>query len=399
MFLVILNSVLEKVFLNQALSRLQRGGLAVTYWDGETRRYGPEKPWLTMTIRDPRVVKAMRRDAQMAVSEGYMDGQVELSDDFAKLARLATLNHESLQAALPLVIKRTDRGPRSPQGEAANVQHHYDLGNEFYKLWLDENLTYSCAYFKTKRDSLERAQRQKIDHTLRKLALKPGMRLLDIGSGWGHLLFRAAERYGAKAHGVTLSREQFRRTTEEIKRRKLGRQVTVELKHYAELADPARYDRVVSVGMYEHVGQKNHQRYFATVDRVLKPGGVSLLHTITQHIQRPMSPWITKYIFPGGYIPSLEETIDKLPGHDFHAIDIESLRRHYALTLDEWSRRFERQSAKIAAMYDERFVRMWRLYLRGSYAGFAYDNLDLHQILFSKGLTDDFPLTRDFIYR
>lgn len=391
--------MLEKTFLSQVLSRLKAGGIEVTFWDGQTKRFGPERPWVKLNINDPKIVGEMRRNTEMAIGEGYTDGRVEVTGDLAELGHLADVNQRALEKFLPLLARRPGRQVKTKRKEAANIRHHYDLGNDFYRLWLDRSMTYSCAYFKKPGDSLERAQAQKADHVLRKLYLKRGQTLLDIGSGWGELIIRAAKKYGVKAHGITLSKEQLAKTKERITREKLGRLVSVELKHYDDLKSATPYDRVVSVGMYEHVGQANHDRYMAAVDAALKPGGLSLLHTITQHIRRPMSPWIATYIFPGGYIPSLEEVMDKLPGHDFHALDVESLRRHYAMTLDEWARRYEKHVKTVTKMYDEEFVRMWRLYLRGSYAGFQWGNLDLHQILFSKGLTDDVPLTRDYMYR
>lgn len=391
--------MLEKAFLTQVLSRLQTGGIEVTFWDGQTKRFGPERPWVKLQINDPKVIGQMRKSAEMAIGEGYLHGRVDVTGDLAKLCRLADVNQRALEKALPILARKPTKAVKTKRTEASNIQHHYDLGNDFYKLWLDQSMTYSCAYFKRKSDSLEQAQQQKVDHILRKLYLKRGQTLLDIGSGWGELIIRAAKRYGVKAHGITLSKEQLVKTKERIKEGKLGKLVSVELKHYDDLRPSKQYDRVVSVGMYEHVGQANHDHYMAAVGAALKPGGLSLLHTITQHIERPMGPWITKYIFPGGYIPSLEEVVDKLPKHDFHAIDVESLRRHYALTLDEWARRYEWHVKAVTEMYGEEFVRMWRLYLRGSYAGFQWGNLDLHQVLFSKGLTDDVPLARDYMYR
>lgn len=391
--------MLEKTFLIQVLSRIKAGGLEITFWDNETRRFGPEKPWVKLRINDPTLIREMRRNTEMAIGEGYMHGRVDIEGDLAELGRLGDVNQRYLEKYLPLLARKPGKRVGSKRKEAANIEHHYDLGNDFYRLWLDKSMTYSCAYFKKKSDTLERAQQQKVDHILKKLYLKKGMTLLDIGSGWGELITRAAKKYGVKAHGITLSKEQLAKTKERIKTEKLGRLVSVELKHYDDLKASRPFDRVVSVGMYEHVGPENHDQYMAAVDRALKPGGLSMLHTITQNIRRPMSPWINKYIFPGGYIPALEEVIEKLPGHDFHAVDVESLRRHYALTLDEWARRYERHVDVVRDRYGEEFVRMWRLYLRGSYAGFQWGNLDLHQILFTKGLTDDLPLTREYMYR
>jgi cyclopropane-fatty-acyl-phospholipid synthase len=388
--------MLEKQLLHTALSGIRHGELDVTYWDGTTKRYGSGKPRVAVTFKDPTIIKAMRKDLDLAVGEAYMNGRIDVRGDLADLARLGDEN----QAALGKYLRKLQRPGRrtSKRTNFSDVQHHYDLGNDFYRLWLDKSLTYSCAYFRKPSDSLETAQRQKVDHILKKLGLKKDMRLLDIGSGWGELIIRAAKRYGVRAHGITLSKEQYRATRKRIIDEKLTGRVTVELKHYEDLKGSERFDRIVSVGMYEHVGKDNHAKYMAVVDRLLRSGGITLLHTITQFEDREMNIWTDKYIFPGGYLPTLQSAITELADKGFRTVDVESLRRHYARTLDEWSKRFERQVVKVTEMYDERFVRMWRLYLRGSYAGFAFGNLDIVQILATKGLSDEVPMTREYQY-
>ena len=201
-----------------------------------------------------------------------MNGEIEVQGDLAELGRLAYANRSELAPFAARLSHRRSRRRDSKLRQIRNVQRHYDLGNEFYALWLDCSMTYSCAYFQRPSDSLERAQRQKVEHILRKLDLRPGMTLLDIGSGWGELIIAAARRYGVRAHGVTLSREQLARTQERIDAEGLSSMVSVELCHYADLPAGARFDRVVSVGMYEHVGRGNHAAYMAAVDRVLRPG-------------------------------------------------------------------------------------------------------------------------------
>jgi cyclopropane-fatty-acyl-phospholipid synthase len=389
--------VFEKQICRALFSRIKTGGLTVTYWDGQTERYGPE-PWVGIGLRSRSAVWAICRNVHLGVGEGYMDGKVAIDGDPAELGRLSAANRDISRWARKL-HRMTFRGRDSKARQAANVRHHYDLGNDFYRLWLDRSMTYSCAYFRRESDSLEQAQAQKVSHILRKLDLSPGTSLLDIGSGWGELITAAARDHGVRAHGITLSREQLEHTRRRIDREGLTGTVTVELCHYEDLPRDARFDRVVSVGMYEHVGAGNHTAYMAAVDRVLREGGTSLLHTITQRTDRPTNAWIDRYIFPGGHLPTLGGIVGLLPDHDFHAIDYESLRRHYARTLQEWSRRFEASIDRVREMYDERFVRMWRLYLRGSFAGFAYGELDLAQVLWTKGLSDAPPMTREYMYR
>jgi cyclopropane-fatty-acyl-phospholipid synthase len=281
-----------------------------------------------------------------------------------------------------------------------DIQYHYDLGNDFYKLWLDETLTYSCAYFKTKEDSLYKAQLNKVAYILKKLNLKKGERLLDIGCGWGELIITAAKKYGVNALGITLSEEQFRKVRERIKENNLENQVDVKLIDYRELADAGeRFDRVVSVGMLEHVGRKNLSIYMETVNKLLKPNGVSLLHCITTQQEGETDQWIEKHIFPGGYIPSIRELVTLMPDYDFHLIDLESLRLHYAQTLQCWAENFENALEKVREMKDEKFIRMWRLYLNACAASFHHGVIDIHQFLFTKGLNNELPMTRDYLYK
>lgn len=391
----------EKRICHVLFSRITNGGLEVTYWDGQTERYGPG-PWLHMRLRSPGVIWAIARNVDLGAGEAYVNGDIEMDGDLADFVALGAANGEQLSSLVPKLLRDSPRlklpGSDSKARQSANVRHHYDLGNDFYRLWLDRSLTYSCAYFRTECDSLEQAQRQKVEHILRKLDIAPGMTLLDIGSGWGELIVAAAKQYGAKAHGITLSHEQLRHTRERIEAEGLKDRVSVELMHYGDLPARESYDRVVSVGMYEHVGVGSHAAYMAAVDRVLKPNGVSLLHTITQTVDRPIAPFTDRYIFPGGHLPTVESILALLPPRDFHAVDYESLRRHYARTLQEWWERFERSNDRVREMYDERFVRMWRLYLRGAYAAFSWGKLDLAQILWSKGLSDAVPMTRDYMY-
>jgi cyclopropane-fatty-acyl-phospholipid synthase len=389
--------VFEKRICRALFSRIRAGGLTVTYWDGQSERFGPE-PWVALRLRSKAALWAICKNVHLGIGEGYMNGEIEIDGDLAELGRLSAANREVLPWARKLQ-RRARPLHDSKRAQAANVRHHYDLGNDFYRLWLDRSMTYSCAYFRQAGDSLEQAQQQKVAHILRKLDLAPGMTLLDIGSGWGELVLAAARKYGVRAHGITLSQQQLEHTRARIRAEGLQGLVSVDFCHYADLPRDQRYDRVVSVGMYEHVGAGHHDAYMTAVERALRPGGASLLHSITQGTDRPTNAWIDRYIFPGGRLPTLQSIFELLPKHDFHASDYESLRRHYARTLQEWAWRFEASLERVRDMYDERFVRMWRLYLRGAYAGFAFGELDLAQVLWTKGLSAALPMTREYMYR
>jgi cyclopropane-fatty-acyl-phospholipid synthase len=385
----------EKRVFDVVLRRILRGGVAVRYWDGETRAYGPESPYFTLVVRDPGATWALLRNLSLGFGEAYTDGRVDVDGPLDSVGRLAIENEAALNG---LSLSRLTSG-RWRTGRGSNKEHiarHYDLGNEFYALWLDTSLTYSCAYFQHPEDSLETAQVQKIDHLLRKLRLREGQRMLDIGSGWGALLITAARTYGVHGVGVTLSEEQLNGARDAAKVAGVEDRVTFELCHYRDLAARGeRFDRVISVGMFEHVGRANHEHYHRAVASMLAPGGVGVLHTITTEVEEPTDPWIDKYIFPGGYIPSTRSIVAALPRHDLRLVDYENLRRHYAMTLDEWRRRYQEHRAEVTAMFDERFYRMWDLWLALSAAAFRYGAYNLAQFVVTKGINDDLPLTRE----
>ncbi|MDB5178175.1 MAG: cfa [Patescibacteria group bacterium] len=391
--------MIEKRIIHQIFRQIHHGAMTVSYWDGTSVAYGRGEPYFQMAIKTPAAVRAILRNMTLGFCESYMNGRIDIDGPLENIGRLVSENNRAFSKLSFNRFTRL-RAPNSRRRQPRQIQHHYDLGNDFYKLWLDRSMTYSCAYFHTPEDTLEAAQQQKVGHILRKLQLSPGQRLLDIGSGWGALLITAAQRYGVTGHGITLSKEQYAHSQAAAEQAGVAGQVTFELTNYQDLAEqPVEFDRIVSVGMYEHVGRHNQDNYFSAVGRLLAPGGLSVLHTITNQFETTPDPWIDKYIFPGGYIPAVREVVHKLPRHNFHLTDYENLRLHYALTLEEWLRRFERQEPAILQMYDERFCRMWRMYLASSAAGFRYGDLSLSQFTFTKGLGNDLPLTREYLYR
>jgi cyclopropane-fatty-acyl-phospholipid synthase len=289
-----------------------------------------------------------------------------------------------------------------------NVQYHYDVSNDFYRLWLDERMVYSCAYFRSETDSLDAAQAQKLDHICRKLQLAPGERFLDIGCGWGGLIFWAAEHYGVQAKGITLSQNQFDHVQAEIRRRGLAGRVEVQLLDYLDLPEDATYDKVASVGMFEHVGVARFPRYFGKIQRVLKPGGLALNHGITHNwlggrsLGSGIGDFVEQYVFPGGELTHVSNVIAGIATEGLELLDAEPLREHYGKTLWHWVERLESHSAAARQQVGEEKFRIWRIYLAGSAHAFDRGWLNLFQLLAGKPFEDGrlpHPLTRDHMYR
>ena len=393
---------LTALALRGFFEKVRGGSFAVTYSDGTTEHYGNSEPQFKISLRDDNFLDLLHGDLLTSFGDAYMDGRVDFEGDLADFMSLA------LRSGLMSVtgeVKgfagtalRAAGKLRSLKHEKENIAHHYDLGNDFFSLWLDESLTYSCAYFRNASDSLKQAQLQKIEHSLRKLRLQPGESLLDIGCGWGALVMRAAKHFGAKATGITLSEEQYAGASELIEARGLHGKASVRLTDYSSIAGEEEFDKIVSIGMMEHVGKAHLAGFTRGVETMLKPGGLALLHSITMVQEGPVNGWIEKHIFPGGYIPTLYELVRHLTSRDFHVLDVENLAPHYRMTLDHWSERFEQCVPQVRETFGERFVRMWRLYLRASSAAFREGLVEVHQILVSRGQQRGLPLTREDLY-
>jgi len=277
-----------------------------------------------------------------------------------------------------------------------NVSHHYDISEKLYDLFLDSNRQYSCAYFKNENESLEQAQSNKIDHIIKKLNIKPDQKVLDIGSGWGTLAIKIAQKTNSIVTGITLSENQLEYSNNKAKELNLGNQVKFKLMDYRDVNE--KFDRIVSVGMFEHVGRKFYKSYFNSVSKLLNDKGVSLIHTIgSSNPPRDPQPWITKYIFPGGYTPSLSEIARPIEDSGLVISDMEVLRMHYSHTLRHWKERFLAQKDTVLDMFDEKFFRMWEFYLASCEMAFKWGD----QVVFQLQLTKDnmaAPTTRDYIY-
>lgn len=389
---------LEKAFLKNFLESFQEESFTVSLWDGEKIIVGKGEPKFTINIKNPLKKIDLINSTSLAFGEEYMNGNVEFEGDLYTILEviLRHINKFSTKFEnLPKIFhKATNKAKQKEE-----VASHYDIGNDFYSLWLDKTLSYSCGYFQNNNDTLYDAQMNKLNHILKKLNLKEGLSLLDIGCGWGGLLIEAAKQYKIKGLGITLSEEQYSSFKERIKEERLEGYLEVRLMDYRDLKkSKLKFDRVVSVGMIEHVGRPNYGLFFENVNAVLQESGLFLLHYISTLKESEGDAWIKKYIFPGGVIPTLREIIYISAEYDYHTIDVESLRMHYTRTLLEWYKNFQGNEEKIKEMFDEKFVRMWRLYLCACAAAFNNGIVDLHQILFSKGTNNNLPSTRKYLY-
>ncbi len=361
---------------------------------GKEYRIGDGEPAFTVIFHKEIPLTALTTSTSLALGEAYMDGDLEIEGDLYNaldhfLGQMGKFSTDE-SALKKLIFSSTGK-----KNQEKEVQSHYDIGNDFYKLWLDETMSYSCGYFLHEDDSLYQAQVNKVDYILKKLHLSQGMSLLDIGCGWGFLLIEAAKKYGVHGMGITLSHEQYEEFKRRIREQNLEDLLEVALMDYRDLPKMNRtFDRVVSVGMAEHVGRRNYQLFMDCAKKVLKPGGLFLLHFISALKEHAGDPWIKKYIFPGGVIPSLREMLSCAAEDDFHTLDAENLRLHYNRTLLCWDKNYREHMDQIREMFDERFVRMWDLYLAACAATFHNGIIDLHQVLFSNGINNDVPMVR-----
>ena len=369
------------------------------FWDGEVIQYGSGEPEFKLIIKNFPSKKDLLSDPSLALGEAYMKGDIDIEGDLQKFFESMIRNKDSfMNKSTVLKLASKIKAPSLLKSKK-DIAHHYDIGNDFYSLWLDKTMSYSCGYFKEPSDTLYDAQMNKIHYILKKLNLKEGQKLLDIGCGWGYLIIEAAKLYKVKALGVTLSEEQFKKAKERIKKEGLEDLVDVQLMDYRNLEkSKLEFDRIVSVGMAEHVGHANLPLFFKNVNSVLKESGLFLLHNITNLVETEGNKWITTYIFPGGYLPTLREELNIAADLNFHVLDIESLRLHYMKTLEEWCKNFMNHLDEEKEMFDDEFLRMWHLYLATCAAGFHYWDIDIHQILFSKGINNTLPMTRKYLY-
>ena len=390
----------EKTFYRQLIKNSFDIPLRVKYWDGKAEDYGDGAPHITLTFNRKIPIKSILNNSSIALGEAYMNGDIDIQGSIEELIASAYRKKSSFLDNRKKYVKYLPKFSHSIKASKKDIQHHYDIGNNFYKLWLDKTMTYSSAYFERPDDSLTQAQLNKVDYILKKLDPKPNRTFLDIGCGWGTLMLTAAKKYHLKVAGITLSQQQYDYVEKKIKENGLQGRAKVELKDYRKIGKDEQYDYVTSIGMFEHVGKKNLGEYFNLVSQYLKPNGLALLNGVTRQQGGGTNGWIDKWIFPGGYVPGLTENLNHIIDNGMQICDLESLRRQYQWTLEHWDRNFNQHRAEVKKMFDGKFVRMWDLYLQSCAAGFKAGNIDDFQYLICKGPSDyDLPMTRDYMYQ
>ena len=391
--------------LDRMLARfIVTGQLDLTYPGGPTRRYGPgQGPQAHVTLTDPALPRRLLLSPDLALGEGYMDGTVIVAGDdldgfFTLLIQNAALPPMGLQAlmqGLRHLRRRWDQANPAHRARA-NVAHHYDLSGALYDLFLDAERHYSCAYFADPAMTLEQAQAAKTRHIAAKLCLEPGMEVFEIGCGWGGMALSLARDHGVKVLGVTLSVEQHKIATERAARAGLTDRLRFALADYRAIK--GQFDRILSIGMFEHVGVPHYGEYFDIIRDRLRPDGVALIHTIGRAAPPgATSPWIAKYIFPGGYVPALSEMAAAVERSGLYPTDLEVWRLHYAQTLRHWHDRFVAHEDRARALYDDRFCKMWRYYLKACEHTFRHNRQCVFQFQMARR-QDAVPLTRDYLF-
>jgi cyclopropane-fatty-acyl-phospholipid synthase len=390
---------LERVLVRRLLARNGLTDLTIHLPDGEKVTAGIEPTQHAVFFQSRSALWRMIRDPEQGFLDGFVDGSIEVSGDLIEFLSVVKRQF-SLRPERPASLKERLRDfLRRRQGRRSrdNVVHHYDLGNDFYRLWLDEQLVYTCAYFERPEMTLEEAQTAKLDHVCRKLRIRPGETVIEAGCGWGALALHLARHYGARVRAFNLSDEQIDYARARAKREQLDHCVEFVKEDWRQIS--GRCDAFVSVGMLEHVGPENFRQLGTIVRNVLGGQGRGLIHSIGQNVAEPLSPWIEKNIFPGAQPPTLRQMMDLFSPHDLSVLDVENLRPHYALTLRHWLERFDQNASNVTQMFDEKFVRLWRMYLASSASAFEIGSLQLYQVLFTPIGSKFFPMSRSDVYQ
>ncbi len=393
----------DRWLVRRLLEGLGNPAFSIVLWNGEEIASSAAPPVARLWIRDRSTLVRLVARPRLEFGEAYSSRRLEVEGDLLELLMAVYRSMAQGERAAGLAQRTLWKlghwlHANTPAGSKRNIHHHYDIGNDFYKLWLDEQLLYTCAYFPTPTASLEEAQRAKMDHVARKVWLKPGERVAEAGCGWGSLALHLARHHGASVRAFNISHEQIVYARARAKVEGLDGRVEFVEDDYRNMS--GHYDVFVSVGMLEHVGRDHYRDLVRTIDRVLGPAGRGLIHSIGQNVAGvPLNPWIRRRIFPGAYPPSLREMAAMFEPWPFSVLDVENLRLHYAETLRHWLARFNAAEDRVMRMFDPAFVRAWRLYLTGSQAAFLCGSLQLFQLVFARHPSNAIPWTRAHLYQ
>ena len=400
--------MLQSQVLRLVEQRLRRASLPINFefWNGKVLRL-TDTPSVTVNVRSPKGLSSLAWPTLGKFARNYVEQNIDLIGAAREIIRLG----EALCQASDCIAGKSgfsfDWRRHTRFSDRRAISYHYDVSNEFYALWLDRRRVYSCAYFRRPEDSLDLAQEQKLEHICRKLDLKENDRLLDIGCGWGGLMLWAAENYGVQAVGITLSQNQYEYVQEQIQVRGLASRCRVLLMDYRDLPESEQFDKIASVGMFEHVGRKNLPAYFGKIYRLLKPGGLALNHGITLtavdslELGSDMGDFVERYVFPGGELVHIAQVSEAMSRQNLECWDMECLRPHYAKTLWHWVERLEARQDEARRMVGEDRFRIWRIYMAGSAYAFERGWISVFQVLAARPLESgavSYPLTREHVY-
>jgi cyclopropane-fatty-acyl-phospholipid synthase len=390
---------LDRWLVNRIARSVGNPPVALRLWDG-TDAYRPAGSLVGRVVfHDRRALWGLATRPELAFGDGYSTGKIEVEGDLVEVLQWL---FGSAERQGPGAGKRLWWGPmprpgrNTQQGSRGHISHHYDLGNDFYRLWLDEHMVYTCAYYPRPGMSLEAAQVAKLDHVCRKVGLQPGQAVVEAGCGWGALALHMARNFGVRVRAFNISHEQIAFARERARAEGLEGQVEFVEDDYRNIE--GQYDAFISVGMLEHVGREHYGELGAVIRRVLRPGGRGLIHSVGRNRPSPVNEWLERRIFPGSYPPSLGEMMAILEPGNLSVLDVENLRLHYAQTLTDWLGRFDRHADEVRSLYDDYFVRAWRLYLGGCAAAFKAGSLQLFQVVFAHGDDNGVPRSRDHLY-
>lgn len=389
----------ERQLLQRLLHRLGNPPVALALWDGREVVAPNAAPAVRLRVKDRATLWRLAVDPELQFGEAYSDGTLEVDGDLLTLLRIVQSRLVGPQHAgrrAHALFRRNGRRRNTLHGSRENIHQHYDIGNDFYKLWLDERMLYTCAYYRDPRMTLEEAQVAKMDHVARKLQLRTGETVIEAGCGWGGFALHLARHYGVTVKSYNISHEQIAYAREAARRENLDGRVEFIEDDWRNITGTC--DAFVSIGMLEHVGLDNYRQLGEVIGRCLHAEGRGLIHSIGRNYPAPLNAWTERRIFPGAQPPSIRQMMEIFEHQNLCVLDLENIRLHYAVTLRHWLERYEEHVDTVREMFDERFVRMWRLYLAASVAAFEYGALQLFQVLFAPGRSNTVPWTREYQY-